>query len=259
MKKKQKTPVTDTPEKRYICHLQGAFLTASKTCLTAGGMKIGLSCSDLIDFMNAKEAMDGEDFWAVNQTGFDGWPRTPGITFSLFARDSARELAGAFVAKVAELIHAADPQNILFRLQEGQAVTQKELDDWRAAAFMKLHKALDLTRPAEFRRDCESLELKLGAEAEAYFVKRVQAESKGLGKLKQTEPKTSKEILALAELTKDPTLTNTQIAKKVGCHRTSLNAMPRFMQARKFVAEGKKDIPKGQKRKGKIEAFTDDE
>ena len=62
---------------------------------------------------------------------------------------------------------------------------------------------------------------------------------------KPIEP--SKEALALAVLADHPDWSDTEIAKKAGCNRTTLYTFKKFMAAREILREGKNDIPRGSK------------
>ena len=62
---------------------------------------------------------------------------------------------------------------------------------------------------------------------------------------KPIEP--SKETLALAVLADHPDWSDTKIAKKAGCNRTTLYTFEKFMAAREILREGKNDLPRGSK------------
>lgn len=68
---------------------------------------------------------------------------------------------------------------------------------------------------------------------------------------------TSKEAKALAALVEHPEWTKTRIAEYVGCNRQSLYGMKKFKAAWDTLKQGKREIPKGQKYNGDIEAFDD--
>ncbi len=69
----------------------------------------------------------------------------------------------------------------------------------------------------------------------------------------------SKEDRALMFLVAHPGWSNVRIAKEVGCSRTSLNRMPRFMKARAALKATKQEAPKGRKSPdGSVEAWDGD-
>ena len=72
--------------------------------------------------------------------------------------------------------------------------------------------------------------------------------SKPQGGGPRSEPEwPSKEALALAVLADHPDWSDTQIAKKAGCNRTTLYTFKKFMAAREILREGKSDLPRGSK------------
>jgi hypothetical protein len=57
----------------------------------------------------------------------------------------------------------------------------------------------------------------------------------------------SKEALALAVLADHPGWSDTEIAKKAGCNRTTLYAFKKFMAAKEILREEKNNLPRGSK------------
>ena len=57
----------------------------------------------------------------------------------------------------------------------------------------------------------------------------------------------SKEALALGVLADHPEWSDTHIAKKAGCNRTTLYTFKKFMAAREILREGKSNLPRGSK------------
>jgi hypothetical protein len=57
----------------------------------------------------------------------------------------------------------------------------------------------------------------------------------------------SKEARALAMLVTNPEMSDTEIARRVGCNRTSLYRMRRFQGAKRARASGKQDRPRGRR------------
>jgi hypothetical protein len=66
----------------------------------------------------------------------------------------------------------------------------------------------------------------------------------------------SKETLALVTLAKHPDWTDAEIARNVGCNRTSLYRWRKYTQARELVEQGRNSLPTGSKdRDGNLEAW----
>lgn len=156
---------SESPERKYIDLLKIAFYSAHQICKSAGDGST-LDIRDLLTFSLAKAAMHRTEFTSLN---FDGWPETPGITFNVCTRQSARELAGAFVAAVAMELSKTKPHDFLYELEEQDSIEMATLTDWLVQAFQNLRVRLDLSNPALFDRDAESVALKLFAEAKLFF------------------------------------------------------------------------------------------
>jgi hypothetical protein len=70
--------------------------------------------------------------------------------------------------------------------------------------------------------------------------------------MKQRKGKATKEAAAIGLVVLRPELTDTEIAARVGCRRTSLYRMPKFRRIRDTVREiGKTEQPRGSKSRGK--------
>lgn len=237
---------TDTPEKKYIDLLQLAFYSAHQICLCAADGRM-LMIRNLLAFSFAKTAMHTPIFWCVR---FDGWPETPGITFNIFARQSARELAGAFTAAVSGRLFAAEPKDLLYNMEEQEDITHSEFVDWLARAFSNLRDALDLDNSVIFNRDAESLAYKLASEAKVYFADAILDEPNNLIALTEQQRK------VLRYLADDPHIKQFQedIVSGTDISRPTVGKILNSLQSEGFVLKDKKGVsitPQGLKHLGK--------
>ncbi len=68
-----------------------------------------------------------------------------------------------------ERLYAADKQGALLELEEEGKVDESALNEWALRAAADLRDRLDLSNPAIFKQNADSLMLKLDKEAERFF------------------------------------------------------------------------------------------
>jgi hypothetical protein len=176
---------SESPEKKYIELLQTAFDSAHRICNSASSGR-PLDLRDLLTFSFARPAMYKLEVASLN---FDGWPETSGIIFNIFARQSAMELAGAFVAAVVGRLYATEPLDFLRKLEKQDEIEMSAMTDWLERAFSNLRDRLDLSNPTYFDRDSQLLALQLDAESERFFNEKTSTEKPNA--TATTEPETT--------------------------------------------------------------------
>lgn len=156
---------SDSLEKKYADLLSTAFAAACRVCFQFGDNR-PLEIMDLLLFLRATWEMHRQEFKTLR---FDGWPETPDMVFNVFEGNSAREIAGMFTAAVVERLYAADKQGVLFAIEEEGKADESALNEWALRAAADLRDRLDLSNPAIFKQNTESLMLKLKKEAERFL------------------------------------------------------------------------------------------
>jgi hypothetical protein len=162
-----------TQKGKYLELLKMAFYASSQICLSAIDNR-PLRVEELLLLEQAKTAMHANDFENLN---FADWPQHAGMTFLRFARRSARELMGAFVAAVGGIVFKVDKKYVMDRLVEGEKVGEKEIQAFLTKVFGAIQKEFNLTNADYFNRDCEALVDKFLAETDMHRHRRAVKEA----------------------------------------------------------------------------------